>query len=112
MLDANFRLKSKQRNLVDPPLGGGLAYYVENEEYMSYVGARGAQTEVRYHQIADAILDLNYLQINVCDSGLHAIDHANTRGGSAYAASGVGACQCRHMLVKPNGVGDLQKGEK
>ncbi len=57
-------------------------------------------------------LDLNYLQINVCDSGLHAIDHANTRGGSAYAASGVGACQCRHMLVKPNGVGDLQKGEK
>ncbi len=55
MLDANFRLKSKQRNLVDPPLGGGLAYYVENEEYMSYVGARGAQTEVRYHQIADAI---------------------------------------------------------
>lgn len=50
--------------------------------------------------------------MNVCDSGLHAIDHANTRGGSAYAASGVGACQCRHMLVKPNGVGDLQKGEK
>ncbi len=33
-------------------------------------------------------------------------------GGSAYAASGVGACQCRHMLVRPNGVGDLQKGEK
>ncbi|KLO10990.1 hypothetical protein SCHPADRAFT_831771 [Schizopora paradoxa] len=95
MLDANFRLKLKQRNLVDPPLGGGLAYFVEQTPYMSHVKSAGTQTE-----------------INVCDSGLHAIDHANTRGGSAYAASGVGACQCRHMLVKSLGVGDLQKGEK
>lgn len=47
MLDANFQLKSKQRNLVDPPLGDGLAYYVENEVYMSHVKACGEQTEVR-----------------------------------------------------------------
>lgn len=46
MIDANFRLKSKQRNLLDPALGGGLAYYVEKEPYMSFVNARGAQTEV------------------------------------------------------------------
>lgn len=46
MLDANFRLKSKQRNLVDPPLGGGLAYYVDNADYMAHVHACGAQTEV------------------------------------------------------------------
>ncbi len=50
--------------------------------------------------------------MNVCESGLHAIDHANTRGGSAYVVSGVGACQCRHMMVRANGVGDLQRGEK
>ena len=47
MLDANFRLKLKQRNLIDPPLGGGLAYYVDKDSYMSYVNSQGAQTEVR-----------------------------------------------------------------
>ncbi|KLO03894.1 hypothetical protein SCHPADRAFT_990181, partial [Schizopora paradoxa] len=111
MLDANFRLKLKQRNLVDPPLGGGLAYFVEQAPYMSHVKSAGTQTEVRLC-IERRINGVNAEQINVCDSGLHAIDHANTRGGSAYAASGVGACQCRHMLVKSLGVGDLQKGEK
>lgn len=50
--------------------------------------------------------------MNYCDSGLHAVDHANTRGGDAYSASGVGACQCRHMMVRKLGVGDLQKGER
>ena len=38
--------------------------------------------------------------------------NANTRGGSKYASSGVGAIQCRHQFVLPNGVGDLQKGER
>lgn len=46
MLDANFRLKLKQRNLSDPPLGGGLAYYVETSQYMNHVNASGEQTEV------------------------------------------------------------------
>lgn len=48
----------------------------------------------------------------MCDSSLHAVDHANLRGSAAYIASGVGACQCRHMLVRPGSVGDLQKGER
>lgn len=52
------------------------------------------------------------LQANLCDSGLHAVDHANLRGSAAYLASGVGACQCRHMMVMPAGVSDLQKGER
>ena len=47
MLDANFRLKLKQRNLDDPPLGGGLAYYVDGEKYMAHIEASGPQTEVR-----------------------------------------------------------------
>ena len=51
-------------------------------------------------------------EMNVCDSALHAIDHANKRGGKAFGASGVGAIQCRHMMVLANGVGDLQKGER
>lgn len=97
MLDANFRLKSKKRKKIkyDRPLGSGLAYYVADDPYKEYLASCPPQTEV-----------------NVCDSGLHAVDHANTRGGNEYNASGVGACQCRHMLMMPNGVGNLQKGEK
>ncbi|KLO04830.1 hypothetical protein SCHPADRAFT_840165, partial [Schizopora paradoxa] len=94
-VDANFRLKHKERNIRDVELNGGIAYIVAQGPYKQYVEACGPQTEV-----------------NVCDSGLRAVDHANLRGTSAYAASGVGACQCRHMLVRPTGVGDLQKGEK
>lgn len=96
MLDANFRLKCKNRGLdADTSLGSGLAYYVEDNAYKTFVSSCGTQTE-----------------INVCDSGLHAIDHANTRGGEKYEASGIGAVQCRHMLVRRNGVGDLQRGER
>ncbi|KLO04959.1 hypothetical protein SCHPADRAFT_789776, partial [Schizopora paradoxa] len=95
MVDANFRLRCKERNIKDLPLTDGLAYYVRFGPYKAYLATIGTQTE-----------------INVCDSGLHAVDHANLRGGAAYAVSGVGACQCRHMLVRPNGVGDLQKGER
>ncbi|KLO04935.1 hypothetical protein SCHPADRAFT_840007, partial [Schizopora paradoxa] len=94
-LDANFRLKLKQRGFRDRPLNLGCAYIVSEPPYKAYVEACGPQTEV-----------------NICDSGLHAVDHANLRGGAAYIASGVGACQCRHMMVMPAGVGDLQKGEK
>ncbi|KAH8106480.1 hypothetical protein DFH11DRAFT_1549960 [Phellopilus nigrolimitatus] len=95
MLDANFRLKCKDRSIDDPALGSGLAYYVEDTSYKKFLSSCGPQIEM-----------------NVCDSGLHAVDHANARGNDAYTVSGVGACQCRHMLVRKNGVGDLQKGEK
>ena len=87
------RLKARLRG--DRPLGPGLAYFVVDEPYKAYLEKCGNQTEM-----------------NVCDSGLHAVDHANLRGSSSYAASGIGAVQCRHMLVLPNGVGDLQKGER
>ncbi|KLO06045.1 hypothetical protein SCHPADRAFT_806026, partial [Schizopora paradoxa] len=94
-LDANFRFQLKQRGLRDHPLNDGCAYIVRDPPYHAHLDACGPQTE-----------------INICDSGLHAVDHANLRGGAAYIASGVGACQCRHMMVMPGGVGDLQKGEK
>lgn len=48
----------------------------------------------------------------LCDTGLQAIDQANKRGSEVYSTSGVVACQCRHQMVRPNGVGDLQRGEK
>jgi hypothetical protein len=51
--------------------------------------------------------------MNRCDSDLHAIDHANSRRSQGYKATGAGAVVCaRHGLVRKNGIGDLQKGER
>jgi len=56
---------------------------------------------------------LTYQQPNLCESELHAVDHANTRFSQGYAATGVGGVVCaRHCLVRKNGMGNLQKGER
>jgi hypothetical protein len=53
------------------------------------------------------------LQPNLCESELHAVDHANTRFSQGYAATGAGCVVCaRHGLVRKNGMGSLQKGER
>lgn len=47
MLDANFRLKSKDRDIKsDPALGSGYAYYVEENDYQAYLKTCPEQTEV------------------------------------------------------------------
>lgn len=49
MLDANFRLKSKDRGIEsDPALGSGLAYYVEEDKYQKYLKTCPDQTEVSF----------------------------------------------------------------
>lgn len=49
MLDANFRLKSKDRGInSDPALGSGLAYYVEEDKYQEYLKTCSDQTEVSF----------------------------------------------------------------
>ena len=48
----------------------------------------------------------------VCDTGLFAIDHAQTRSKKAYDVTGVVAVQCNHGLVRKNGVANLRKGER
>lgn len=62
MLDANFRLKSKDRNVQDDPsLGSGLAYYVEEEAYKSYLKDCPEQTEVG---ILTIILSTTWLNLS------------------------------------------------
>jgi hypothetical protein len=52
-------------------------------------------------------------QINTCDSGLHAVDHANTRFSSNNISNGVGNIVCaRHTFVRKTCAVDLAKGEK
>jgi Kyakuja-Dileera-Zisupton transposase len=49
----------------------------------------------------------------MCESELRAVDHANTKFSKGYQATGVGGVICaRHSLVRKNGLGDLQKGER
>src|ERR1700748_2768812 len=94
-VNTNFRPKLKNRGLNDVSLSPGWSYYVCDGDYRSYWKAHQEQVEVNY-----------------CQSNLHAVDHANKKLRN-YLASGVGACKCtRHTFVCSNGVGDLQKGEK
>ncbi|TDL16540.1 hypothetical protein BD410DRAFT_816721 [Rickenella mellea] len=95
-VDANFRLKLKDRGIKDPELGSGWAYFVETK---------------KYQEVLDATPDAPVM--NECQSNLHAVDHANTRFQKGYVTTGVGSVVCaRHSFVRKNGVTDLQKGEK
>lgn len=36
-MDANFKLKQKERGFTDPPLANGLAYMVSNEKLLKHL---------------------------------------------------------------------------
>ncbi|KAH7904113.1 hypothetical protein BJ138DRAFT_1119717 [Hygrophoropsis aurantiaca] len=96
-MDANFRLKLRDRGIKnDNELGPGWAYFVEYTRYLRIMEQFGDQKEV-----------------NTCTSGLHAVDHANTRFTKGCIANGVGNIVCaRHTFVGKNSAADLAKGEK
>ena len=85
-------------------------------DYKPYYEKHSKEIEVRpfalsHSEVPQTAL-FTCLQINYCQSNLHAVDHANKKAKN-YIASGVGAAKCaRHTIIYPNGVGDLQKGEK
>jgi hypothetical protein len=76
--------------------------------------SRNMGTRKRYYDYYDiTVFLLTCLKPNMCDSELRAVDHANTRFSKGYQATGVGGVICaRHSLVRKNGLGDLQKGER
>lgn len=48
-MDANFKLKQKERGFNDPPLSNGLAYMVSNEklaDHLAHCSANGSTKEV------------------------------------------------------------------
>ncbi|KAJ7431875.1 hypothetical protein B0H11DRAFT_2261289 [Mycena galericulata] len=96
-LDACFRLKRRlvSSQLKDPALGSGWSYLLEASPFHQYLLTVTDQKEM-----------------STC-SGLAALDYANTKFSRGYAATGVAMGVCaRHEFVQPNGVGDLQKGER
>jgi hypothetical protein len=98
-VDANFRLtrRNVSTDLRDPGLNHGYAYIVEKEKFKEYLKLFG-------EQIPD--------DKSTCNNH-DAIKSASIRGGRGFAASGLGTVQCsRHDMKRPNGSGDLQKGER
>jgi hypothetical protein len=52
-------------------------------------------------------------QINTCESQHDAVVRAGTRSLPGYAVSGTALAICsRHCMIRKNGAGDLQLGEK
>ncbi|TDL14821.1 hypothetical protein BD410DRAFT_845699 [Rickenella mellea] len=95
-MDANFRLKSKDRGIRDTALGDGWGYFVPSVPFKEHVSKYIAQPEM-----------------NTCESKLRAVDHANVRSNAKILVNGVGGVNCsRHALNRRIGFGDLQRGEK
>ncbi|KAF7294445.1 CxC2 domain-containing protein [Mycena kentingensis (nom. inval.)] len=95
--DANFRLKNRVRpnEKNDPPYGPGLAYWVDPNPYEGHVK--------KY---------ISEVDISTC-MAFAALMQKDTRFTTGLRVSGVGGCLCaRHECVRPNGLGDLQKGER
>ena len=115
-VDANFRLKLKDRKIKDPEVGSGWAYFVENNRYIEHVSQNTTQN-ARDIEVSDLRYGGSWhsrsLKVSSCGSDFHAVNQANRKLMKGYATSGVVACVCaRHSLMMPNGVGDLQRGER
>ncbi|KAE9384048.1 hypothetical protein BT96DRAFT_842855 [Gymnopus androsaceus JB14] len=96
-IDACFRLKRRHAGSwkTNPPMCDGGSYFVESGPYWEYCEKMQDQDE-----------------ICTC-TGLAAMDFANTKYSKGCSTTGVGMATCgRHEIVMPNGVGDLQKGER
>ncbi len=111
-IDANFRLKNKDRGMkYDAPLGDGWGHWVPEGPYTSYLALHNDESEVSTW--APIFSFLTRFQPNLCDSELRAVDHANKRRSKGYVSTGVAGVVCaRHGLVRRNGLGNLQKGER
>ncbi|KAG0698806.1 hypothetical protein DFH29DRAFT_983758 [Suillus ampliporus] len=97
-IDANFRLKRRMvsKDSVDPGLSHGWAYFVQETAYKTFLQSHGGTLQ----------------QKSTCSSH-NAINMADVKISRGLAATGVGTIDCaRHNMKLPNGVGDLQKGER
>ncbi|KAG6849154.1 hypothetical protein H0H93_010910 [Arthromyces matolae] len=96
-IDANFRLKRKHvsSEARDPSLGGGWAFFVEETEYKEHISATWNHKQPK----------------STCVS--HNAVNNPDKQARGLSATGVGTVDCaRHDFKRPNGVGDLQFGER
>ncbi|KAJ7173526.1 hypothetical protein C8R46DRAFT_1215455 [Mycena filopes] len=96
-LDANFKLKNRIRanEHDDPSLGPGWGAFVAPVPYRKHLRKYVAEKD-----------------ISSCIA-FAALMQKETRNTAGLRVSGVGGCVCaRHECMRPNGLGDLQKGER
>jgi len=55
-VDANFKLKLKNRRIEDPELGSGWSYFVENSEYTHHVKSNPHEKDVRVFRLFTKLL--------------------------------------------------------
>ena len=112
-VDANFKLKGKDRKLQDIELMPGGGAFVEESAYQAHICNYIGQPEVRCCVFYGIFPMICVTQISTCQSEHDAIVRASTRNTPGYAVSGTGLVICsRHSLVRKNGAGDLRKGER
>ncbi|KAJ7161942.1 hypothetical protein C8R43DRAFT_880650 [Mycena crocata] len=95
--DCNFRLINRNISTEarDPVIDDGLGYFVNRESYKEFLRAHVDEEE-----------------ISTC-SGFRAMFLANAKRVKGLRTTGVGGVTCaRHNMWRPNGIGDLQKGER
>lgn len=95
--DCNFRLinRNVSSEARDPIVDDGLGYFVNHEEYKRFL---------RQH--------VDEEEISTC-SGFQAMFLTNTKRVKGLRTTGVGGVTCaRHNMWWPNGIGDLQHGER
>ncbi|KAK7032404.1 hypothetical protein VNI00_013152 [Paramarasmius palmivorus] len=96
--DANFKQKARARanDARDAILAPGWAFVVDHKPYIEEIAKRSKDQEEISHCV-----------------GFSAIWAANTKKSRGLRATGIGSVSCaRHELFRPNGIGDLQKGER
>ncbi|KAK7019477.1 CxC2 domain-containing protein [Favolaschia claudopus] len=96
-VDANFRMRNRLRANAhyDPPLGSGWGYMQEANAYKRFLLNATPEKD-----------------ISTCVA-FAALAQKETRLTTGLRASGLGGVVCaRHELIRPQGLGDLQKGER
>ncbi|KAJ7021500.1 hypothetical protein C8F04DRAFT_972713, partial [Mycena alexandri] len=95
--DCNFRLinRNVSSEAHDPIIDDGLGYFCNREEYKKFLAQH-----------------VNDEEISTC-SGFQAMFLANAKNVKGLRSTGVGGVTCtRHNMWRPNGIGDLQRGER
>lgn len=114
-IDANFRLKRRaiSSEEKDPSLSEGWAFFVEETAYKAHLTKHWNQPQ----EVSVGLFTLASKLYSTFEQRSTCVDHdavnkpdKESRGN---ASSGVGAVDCiRHNMKRPQGVGDLQKGER
>lgn len=112
-LDANFRLRRRavSNNEQDPSLSKGWGYFVEDAAFKAYLTDHNNDVQEVCSHISDAPI-LTSIQKSTC-SNHNAVNMADVKSKKGCDATGVGMVVCaRHGMRLPNGIADLQYGER